>query len=183
MKQLKFLKTASLLAAAAFALPGVTLAQAGAAPTADQAKVKAMAQDYQAAAQELASIREATYKANPELAEQRDAFQSMIEERMEENGYDADDKLERMKEIASQLKAEDIEEAKKQQLVQEFQQERQKLLSAQQEALAESNVKEAGEKLQQDTLAAMKAQNKKTTSLLERLTRLRKDLQEATTNG
>lgn len=191
MQKIKVLKLAAVAAtAASLALPGASLAQAaqggGAAapaPSASQAKVQALAKDYQEVAQQLAEIRETTYKANPELAEQRDAFQSMIEERMQKNGYDADGKLEEMEGIASKLQKKDLDDAKKQKLAQEFQQERQKMLNAQREVLAEPDVKEAGEKLQKDTLTAMKAQDKTTNSLLERMTRLRNDIQKATTNG
>ncbi len=186
MQKLKLLKAAALAASVTtLTLPSVGLAQPSEPPTAapNQAKVQALAQDYQEVAKKLAEIRETTYKANPELAEQRDAFQAMIEERMEDGGYDADAKLEKMQDIASQLKSEDIEEAKKQELVKKFQQERQKMLNAQREALAETDVKKAGEKLQEDTLAAMKAHDESTDKLLERLARLRSDLQKATTNG
>lgn len=190
MQKIKVLKLAAIAAtAASLALPGTSLAQAaqggGAAPapSASQAKVQALAKDYQEVAQKLAEIRETTYKANPELAEQRDAFQGMIEKRMQKNGYDADGKLEEMEGIASKLQEKDLDEAKKQELAQEFQQERQKMLNAQREVLAEPDVKKAGEKLQEDTLTAMKAQDKTTDSLLERMTRLRNDIQKATTNG
>lgn len=184
MMNMKLFRAVALATVAGLGLPSAAQAQAETAPSAaEQAKVQALAQDYQEVAGKLAAIRQATYEANPELAEQRDEFQALIEERMAENGFDAEDKLERMKEIASQLKAEDVEEAKKQALVQEFQQERQKMLSAQREALAEADIKQAGEKLQQDTLAAMKAQDEQTEALLERLARLRKDLRAATNKG
>ena len=183
MRKRNFIKTASLLVAATLAVPSLGLAQTNAAPAADQAKVQALAKDYQATATKLASIREATYEANPDLAEQRDAFQAMIEKRMADNGFDADAKLERMQEIATQIKDEDLAEAKKQALVKEFQQARQKMLSAQRDVLSEPDVQQAGEALQEDTLAAMKEQNKTTSGLLERLARLRQDLQAANTNG
>lgn len=180
MNTSKYIRMAAL--ATAISLPGVALAQSQ-APAADQAKVQALAQEYQAAAQKLAGIREATYDANPELAEQRDAFQAMIEARMAENGFDADGKLDEMQAIADQLKSEDIDEARKQELVGEFQKSRQSLLSAQRDALSEPDVQQAGEKLQKDTLAAMRDQNAETAELLERLGRLRADIQSAAKPG
>ena len=184
MPNIKFLKTAALLAAVATAMPGALLAQNGAAPSAaDQAKVQALAQDYQDVAGKLEQIRETTYEANPELAEQRDDFQAMIEERMSENGFDADAKLDRMQAIADQLKQEETGEAKKQELVKEFQEVRQSMLNAQREALSEPEVQAAGEKLQSDTLAAMKTQNEQTQVLLDRLARLREDLRKASQAG
>ena len=159
-------------------------AQAGAQVDAEQqAKIKSIAQEYKQVAGELAEIREATYAANPELAEQRDVFQQKVQKHMADQGVDPDASVASMKGIAKQLKSGEADEAQQKELMQKFQSQRQELAQARQQAMAEPEVKKAGKQLRQDTIAAMKAQNDKTGQLLDRLKSLSKELKQATSQS
>lgn len=160
------------------AAPGADANAPSAAQQAQQAKIQALAQEYREITTELGKIRDATYKAHPDLVKQRDAFEKQVEQRMAKNGYDPEPHIKEMQGIAEQLKSEDLDQDKKQDLVKDFQQKRQALTSAQEEALSAPKVKKAGEKLQKDTLEAMKAQDKETDKLLDRLADLRENLQK-----
>lgn len=158
--------------------PGIAAAQNAATPSAEQqAKLQNLVQQYHELETQLGKIRDATFAAHPDLVKQRDAFEKQVEARMTANGYDTKANVQKLQDIATQLKAEDLDDAKKQTLVKEFQAKREGLLNAQREALAEPKVKKAGEKLQDDTLTAMKKQDKNTDKLLKRMASLRENLQ------
>lgn len=160
-------------------VPGIAAAQSAEAPSAEQqAKIQNLAQEYRGLTVQLGKIRDATFTAHPDLVKQRDAFEKQVEKRMTANGYDTKANIQKLQDIATKLKAEDLDDAKKQALVKEFQQERQGLLSAQRKALAEPKVKKAGEKLQKETLSAMKKQDENTDKLLKRMADLRENLQK-----
>lgn len=119
--------------------------------------------------QKLVQIQKATVEANPELAEQQQELQALIQEKMKANGHTPEKDMSRLKKIREQAQAEDMDKKERQSLAQEFQQTRQKLGNARREAMQDEEVQEKTEALQQDMIAAMKEQNPETEKLLKQM--------------
>lgn len=176
-----------LAAALTVALTAPTLAlaqqdQSGEAPASPQAtqqqqQAQKLVQQYRKAAQKLQQIRQETLAANPELETQRKEFESQVQSAMDETGYDVDAGQQKLQKLGEKFQNEDLSKEERQELATKFQSERRKMQQAQQQVLQQEDIRAAGEKLQQDTLAAMKEQDPQTEALLKRMEKLRSELQ------
>jgi len=174
--------------AAALALPVAAGAQEAAPQAAPQAgqqkqKMQKIVQEYRQAAQKLQQIRQETIAENPELEEQREAFETQVQDAMSETGYDVEAGRTKMEKLGKRFQNEELSKEERQKLASEFQAERQKMQQAQQKVLQQEDIRKAGEKLQEDTLTAMKEQDPQTEELLQRMEKLRQQLQAMQPSG
>lgn len=160
------------LAALTFgAVPGIATAQDGA--SADQQQAQKLMQEYRQKATKLQEIHEETIKANPDLAKQQEDFEEQVRSAVEDQGYDVDKGQDRVKEMAQKLQSGDLSDSERKAVMKDFQAERQQMVQARDKALQKPEVRSAGEKLQEDTLADMKKQDGETKKLLSDMDELR----------
>jgi DNA repair exonuclease SbcCD ATPase subunit len=149
----------------------------GAAANGASPEMQALVGEYRELVQELARIRKKAMQANPELTEQQQAFQKMVQSEMVEAGFDAEARGPKLNQLAQQLKSEELSEEKRTEITQEIQQNRMAFAKARQQALSQPQVQETASELQTAVIAAMKEQNGKTEQLLARLETIKSDLQ------
>lgn len=106
--------------------------------------------------QQLEGIRNRALESSPSLQEQQQALQQKVNERMEARGVDPQADLERLREIATQLRNESLAEAEQQELADEYRQKRQRLLEARNAVLGDEEIRQAREQFGQELLVAMK---------------------------
>jgi cysteinyl-tRNA synthetase len=163
------------LAALTFAaVPGIATAQDGA--SADQQQAQKLMQEYRQKATKLQEIHEETIQSNPELKQQQKEFEKGVRSAVDDQGYDVEKGQERVKEMAQKLQSGDLSDSERKALMKDFQAERRQMTQARDAALQKPEIKSAGEKLQQDTLAAMKKQDGQTDKLLKEMDKLRGEL-------
>jgi len=175
-------RTTSILAIALAALTfgsvsTVASAQGSAAAT-DQQPQQLM-QEYRQKAAKLQQIHEETIKANPSLAAEQEKFEKQVRSAVQDQGYDVDKGQQRVQEMAAKMQSGDLSDSERQALQKDFQAERQQMVQARDAALEKPEIQSAGEKLQSDTLTAMKKQDSQTTKLLDDMESLRGKLQSA----
>ena len=117
--------------------------------------------------QKLNQIEQKAIDANPELKEQREDFQDLLMDTMKEQGAEPQKRIDRLEEIQPQLSEAQGDERRE--LMQEFRQEQQSLMQAQRKAMEQEEVKQARQKLQEDTFNAMKEEDPETESIIEEL--------------
>ncbi|MES1926312.1 hypothetical protein [Salinisphaera sp. T31B1] len=176
-------RATSILALAIAALTfgtmtGVASAQ-GSGATADQQQAQQLMQQYRQKAAKLQQIHQETIQANPKLAAEQEKFEKQVRSAVEKQGYDVDKGQQRVQEMAQKLQSGDLSDSERQALMKDFQAERQQMVQARDAALQKPEIKSAGEKLQEDTLAAMKKQDSQTSQLLDEMDSLRNQLRAA----
>lgn len=169
----KRVSTICALAVAALSFTGVA-----AAADNGQGQAQQMMKSYRQDAQQLKQIHDKTIKNNPQLAKEQDQFQETVQEAIKEQGYDVEAGQQRMQKMAKKLQSGDLSDQQRKQVMQKFQSERQKMVKARNAAMSQPEVQKQGEKLQQDTIAAMKKQNPKTTQLISEMKDVRGKLQQ-----
>lgn len=177
---IKQLSTVLMLALAALCFAGVASAQDDGGATAQQQQTRQLMQEYRQKAARLQEIHAQTIQSNPELAAQQDEFVAMVRAAVEEQGYDIEAGQERVQALAAKLKSGELSQEERQAVMQDFAAERRALQQARAAALQQPEIQQAGKQLQQDTLAAMKAQSDETGALMNDLRRLREQLRAAT---
>lgn len=106
--------------------------------------------------QQLEGIRNRALESSPALQEQQQALQQKVNLRMKERGVDPQADLERLREIATQLRSQSLAEAEQQELVDEYRQKRQRLLEARNAVLGDGEIRQARKQFSQELLVAMK---------------------------
>lgn len=176
---IKQITTVLMLALAAVCFTGVASAQDDGGATAQQQETRQLMQEYQQKAARLQEIHAQTIKANPDLAAQQDEFVAMVRAAVEDQGYDIEAGQERVQALAAKLQSGELSQEERQAVMQDFAAERRALQEARTAALQQPEIQEAGKQLQQDTLAAMQAQNNETEALMNDMRALRERLRAA----
>jgi len=174
-------RTTSILviALAAVTFSGITtVASAQGAAATDQQPQQLM-QEYRQKAAKLQQIHEETIKSNPDLAAEQEKFEKQVRSAVQNQGYDVDKGQQRVQEMAAKMQSGDLSDSERQALQKDFQAERQQMVQARDAALQKPEIQSAGEKLQSDTLTAMKKQDSQTTKLLDDMESLRGKLRSA----
>lgn len=142
-----------------------------------QNQTQELVQKYRQTVQKLQQIRDEAVTANPELEEQSRAFDKQVQQAMDESDYDVDAGRKKLQEMGSRFQKEDLSEEKRRELAAAFQAERRQMEQARQQVMQQEDIRAAGRQLQEDILTAMKEQDPETEVLLERLRKLRQQLQ------
>jgi len=156
-----------------------TVASAQGAASADQQQAQQLMQQYRQKATKLQQIHEETIKSNPQLAAEQEKFEKQVRTAVQKQGYDVDKGQKRVQEMAQKLQSDDLSDSERQAVMKDFQAERQQMVQARDAALQKPEIQSAGEKLQKDTLAAMKKQDGQTAKLLDDMDSLRTKLRSA----
>ncbi|MEF8793643.1 hypothetical protein [Thiohalorhabdus sp.] len=128
--------------------------------------------------QELGNLQEKTLKNNPELKQQRDDLQAMMEKKVKGRVENADQKMERLKELRQKLQGnKDMPKEKRQKMMQEFQQTAQGFQKAQQQAMQDPEIQGNRKQFQQDLRAAMKQEDPQAEQLIQDLEQAQKEFQ------
>lgn len=167
--------TLCALAIAALSVTGTAVAANDSGQNQSQQLMKSYRQD----AQQLKQIHDKAVKKNPQLAKEQKQFQSKVKSAIKKQGYDVQKGQKRMQSMAKKLQSDDVSDDKRKQVMQKFQNERQKMVKARDAALSKPDVKKSGEKLQNDTISAMKKQNPKTKKLISDMKSKRDKLQQS----
>lgn len=105
---------------------------------------------------QLESIRNQALENDSALQAQQQALQQKVNERMEARGVDPQADLERLREIATQLRSSDLTEAEQQELANEYRRKRRELLEARDAVLNDKEIRQGRERFSQALLTAMK---------------------------
>lgn len=167
--------TLCALAIAALSFTGMAVA----ADNSGQNNSQQLMQSYRQDAQQLKQIHDKAVKNNPQLSKEQNQFQSKVKNAIKQQGYDIQDGQDRMQSMAKKLQSGDLSDKQRKQIMQKFQNERQKMVKARNKALSKPDVKKSGEKLQNDTISAMKKQDPKTTQLISDMKSKRDKLQQS----
>jgi DNA repair exonuclease SbcCD ATPase subunit len=163
-------RSAAVLAAAAlFAAP--LQAQQGNAGEPSQLlqQVQAKQAEIQQLNQELQQIQQSTIEANPGLADKRDQFMSMVDDKMSASGVDPDASRAKMEDLQGQLESGELSEQESQAASEELRKEQASMRQAQGEAMQDPEVQEQIQSLNEELLAAMREQNPDTDNLISEL--------------
>lgn len=175
-------KTATIvmLAVAAIGFTGMASAQDNApAATQQQQQTQKLVQQLRQKATKLRQIHDETLQANPDLQKQQEQFVAMVKQGIKDQGYDIDAGQKRVEGMTKKLKNDDLSQDERKSVMQDFMAERQSLTQARTAALQQPEIKQAGEKLQQDTIDAMKADDDDVEGLMQDMEDLRGQLQAA----
>ena len=154
------------------------------APGAGGGEAAALQQRIQTVAGELRETEEKVLADNPSLAEQRDDYQSLLNDTIEAEGADPAASIARLKEIRKEAEgASDMSDDRKQALAAEFRSTRRELLQARQTAMQDEDVTAAREAYQSKLLEAMEQANPDTPQLLAELQQLQSKLRERISGG
>lgn len=159
-----------VLAGTAAAAPQSTTPAPGAAG--QQSPLPGPAARARAIQQQLMQIRAATLEANPDLESRQEALGDLVRETMRESGHTPEADIAKMGEIRDSLEDEGMSAEERETLVQEFQQLRATFMGARQQAMADSEVQDAGAAFQQALLTAMREQDPRTDTLMQRMSTL-----------
>lgn len=178
---------ARIAAAGLFAglmLAGSAFAQSGQAQQGGEAGGKAQAEQQetptredlmqtqrklQSLQKEIGQLRQTALEENPELAAQRDELRDLIISTMQDNGHSPEEDQARMREIQGKLQSGEVEQAEKQQLVQEMRQKQQSLMRGQRQAFQNEEVQAKAKQFEQDLVAAMKELDPEAEALIQEL--------------
>lgn len=166
--------TLCALAIAALSVTGMAVA----ADSSGQNNTQQLMKTYRSDAQQLKQIHDKTVRNNPQLAKEQQQFQDQVKGAIKKQGYDIKDGQKHMQSMAKKLQSGNLSDKQRKQVMQNFQQERQKMVKARNAALSQPDVQKSGQKLESDTIAAMKKQNPKTPQLISEMKSVRGKLQQ-----
>lgn len=172
---IKHVCTLCALAIAALSFTGMAVAADNSGQNNSQQLMKTYRQD----AQQLKQIHDKAVKNNPDLAKEQQQFQDQVKSAIKKQGYDVQAGQKRMQSMAKKLQSGDLSDKQRKQVMQKFQNERQKMVEARNKALSQPDVKKSGQQLENDTISAMKKQNPKTTQLISEMKNTRNKLQQS----
>lgn len=164
-----------VLAIAALSFTGMAVA----ADSSGQGNSQQLMKTYRSDAKQLKQIHDKAVQNNPQLAKEQQQFQNQVKSAIKDQGYDINDGQQRMQSMAKKLQSGDLSDKQRKQVMQKFQAERQKMVKARNAALQKPEVQKAGQKLENDTIAAMKKQNPKTPQLISEMKNVRGKLQQS----
>lgn len=171
--------TVCALAIAALSFSGMAAAADNSGQSSgSQNNTQQLMKTYRSDMQQLEQIHDKTIKNNPQLAKEQQQFQDQLKSAIKKQGYDVNAGQKRMQAMAKKLQSGNLSDQKRKQVMQNFQQERQQMVKARNKALSNSDIQQSGQKLQNDTMAAMKKQNPKTTQLISEIKSVRGKLQQ-----
>lgn len=126
---------------------------------------------------DLTSIRQQTLQANPELMAQSKQLEEKFQQKAEEVGYEPDKFITKAKEIQKQVQDKSLSTEERSELIKEFTDAKQELAEQRKAIIADKELMAMQDKLQQDTIMAMKAYDPNTEKLVEELNQLIKAIQ------
>ncbi|AWN14702.1 hypothetical protein [Salinisphaera sp. LB1] len=167
------------LAIAALSFTGMAVAaDNGGQSNSSQNNTQQLMKTYRSDAKQLKQIHDKTIKNNPQLAKEQQQFQQQVKGAIKKQGYDIKSGQKRMQSMAKKLQSGKLNDKQRKQVMQNFQNERQKMVKARNAALSQPAIKKSGQKLENDTIAAMKKQNPKTPQLISEMKSVRGKLQQ-----
>lgn len=143
-----------------------------------QSSPQALLQEMEQVQQELLQIQEMAMAHNPELEEQAQALQQVMLDAMRDEGFEPMQSLDRMEQLERQLQADNVDPAERPALAEELRTEQQRLMQAEQTAMANAEVQEAREQFMEGLLQAMREQEPRTDELIGQLKEKNAQLQE-----
>lgn len=139
------------------------------------------------AQEELERIRDQALASRPELREQQADLQQRITDRLRAEGVDPEADIQRLQEIADEIRSGEIDDQRQQELVAEYQQKRTALLEARRAALQDQAIQEDTEEFRSALLTAMREEDDSVDELISDLTEaqqtLRQEMQRGTMGG
>lgn len=139
---------------------------------------QALLQEMERVQQELLQIQETAMAHHPELQDQAQALQQVMLEAMRTEGFEPLESLKRMEQLERQLQADKLDPAKRPGLIAELRSEQQRLMQAEQTALAKAEVQQARDRFMEGLLQAMREQEPRTDELIADLKDKNTQLQE-----
>ncbi|MEX0451376.1 hypothetical protein V6X62_06075 [Spiribacter sp. 218] len=136
-------------------------------------------QELQSLRQSLAAIRQSTMEANPELAERQSQLEDQMMARMRDEGVRPRQDIRRLQDIASELRQEGLEDARRESLMSEYQSTRQELLAARRAAMDDQRIRDSQLALREEMVAAMTEQDADVPEMIDRFEALREELSGA----
>jgi len=115
---------------------------------------------------EVQELQQKALDNNPELKQQRDDLQALVESKMQAEGVDAEAEQERMKEIRGKMQGGDVSKQQQQELAKEYREKRSTIMKARQSAMQDEEVQKAQKQLREDLQAAMKEQDPEADQLI-----------------
>lgn len=127
---------------------------------------------------QLNTIRDEAVEENPELAERQNQLSERIMARMNEEGVEPDADMDRLREIAEELRGGELDQTEQAELAQEYRQTRQQLMEARQKVLSEEDIRRETTQLRDDLVDAMQDRDPETESLMNELQQAQQDLRQ-----
>jgi len=119
--------------------------------------------------QQLSEIQQNTIEANPSLADKRDEFMAMVDDKISASGVDPEASREKMEDLQGQIQSGELSDQESQAASEELRQEQASMRQAQGQAMQDPDVRAQIESLNEELLAAMREQNSETDSLISEL--------------
>lgn len=126
---------------------------------------------------DLTSIRQQAMHSNPDLAAQAKQLDQAFEKKAKEIGYDPEAFVTQAQEIQTKIQTEALSEEERSELIQTFIAAKKKMAEQRQQLTSDKQLMGMQEKLQQETLVAMKDQDPKTEALVKELRTLVEQIQ------
>ncbi len=159
-----------------------TEAQKTLSPNKGQQEVQQTIQKINNLQKNLKSIQDKVLEANPDLQEQKEELEAMIDEKMEQNLSQEGVDQNRMQQIRSKLSEKDLGNQKQQELQQEYQQQMQSYRKARMKTMQDEEVHKQREDLVQKIVAEMKEEDPKTEEMLQELQSLNEKMKNLQQN-
>ncbi|NIR58709.1 MAG: hypothetical protein GWO02_03900 [Gammaproteobacteria bacterium] len=126
----------------------------------------------------LTEIQKQALDSNPELAQEREAFRTLLADKMREQGHDPQASVQRMKDLKGRLNNDEVEGQERRQVVRELRQEGQAMRQAQHQALQDQEVRAARSDLNESVVSAMNEQDPETQELIAEYKKTRQELRQ-----
>lgn len=127
---------------------------------------------------DLKTIQDTAIENTPELKEQQEALQLLVQETLQENLKEAGLDLENIKQMQQDLQQADMSEAEKEALAAEFRQKVQQYTQVQRETMADATIQEKTDAFRDGLEKAMKKENPQSGEMMEELKALIAELQQ-----
>ncbi|MEJ2763706.1 hypothetical protein VV869_06950 [Photobacterium sp. MCCC 1A19761] len=126
---------------------------------------------------DLTSIRQQAMQSNPELAAQAKQLEQAFEQKAKDIGYDPEAFVTQAQEIQTKIQTEQLSKEERSELIQSFIDAKNKMAEQRQQMISDKQLMGMQEKLQQETLIAMKDQDPNTEALVKELNTLVEQIQ------
>lgn len=128
--------------------------------------------------QELQNIDKKAREANPDIQKLEDKLMDIYREKLDKYGYPSEKELEKLQEMQKRLQGGDVDEAERQKLTQQFNEEVAKIQEARQKAQSDSQVIDAQKSLENVRTKAMSKIDPKTEKLQSEMEDIQSKLEE-----
>lgn len=132
---------------------------------------------------QLQQIQQQAFAENPELATQRDALQDLLDERMREDGFDAEASRARMESIVQDMENAELSERERMELGRQFRQEQTQMQQAQSQVMRDEDVQQRIEGMNEALISAMRESDAETDALIEQLDSAQQEYQSLMQNA